>query len=263
MQFLVPTYGRASQSAQSTLAFLRSLGIEPTLVVQDREKHKYNWHSGPLAVLPPEITTIAPTRDHIIQALAVEEKVIMLDDDLVFFRRRDDDRTKFESGTKEDFLAMFEVVSDLLDKFPHVGIASREGGNRNTDNFMFNTRIMRVLAYRADIMKNEGITYAPMALMSDFHVNLQFLRKGYDTVVVNNWCQNHGGSDTAGGCSHFRTKELLEENAHLLKSLHPEYVKVVKKETKGAWGGGARTDVTIQWKKARNESNRRTSVLDN
>jgi len=36
----------------------------------------------------------------------------------------------------------------------------------------------------------------------------------------------------------------------LLAELHPGLVKVVTKETKGAWGGGTRTDVVVQWKKA-------------
>jgi hypothetical protein len=42
----------------------------------------------------------------------------------------------------------------------------------------------------------------------------------------------------------------MESSAKGLAELHPGFVKVVRKETKGAWGGGERVDVQIQWKKA-------------
>jgi len=70
--------------------------------------------------------------------------------------------------------------------------------------------------------------------------------------MLNEWCNNQAeGSGASGGCSAFRTMDLHSDNAQLLAKLHAPYVKVVRKETKGAWGGGARTDVIVYWKKAR------------
>jgi hypothetical protein len=89
-----------------------------------------------------------------------------------------------------------------------------------------------------------------MEVMEDFHVALSLLEAGYSNRIMNHYAHNQKGSGTAGGCSHFRTPELHAKNEHLLAALHPDVVKVVQKETKGAWGGGTRTDVNIQWKKA-------------
>jgi len=254
MHILVPTYGRAKQSAQSTLLFLRQLGVQPTLVVQQREAHLYDWHPD-IEVLPEEITTIAPTRDYIIHHMARERLVVMMDDDLVFFKRNPEDRTKFIKGEVEDFKKMLETLEfTLTHRSVHVGIAGREGGNRRTEPEIYNTRMMRVLGYDTHFMKEEGITFAPMEVMEDFHVSLQLLEKGYNLIMLNDWCHNQGSSGAAGGCSHFRTSEIQARNAHRLKELHPKYVSVVQKSTKTAWGGQERTDVIVQWKKAADDA---------
>jgi len=253
MQILVPTYGRAKQSAQSTLLFLRQLGIQPTLVVQQREAHLYDWHPD-VEVLPEHVTTIAPTRDYIVSTLARERYITMMDDDLVFFKRNPEDRTKFVKGEVEDFQEMLNELETMLTLHPHVGVAGREGGNRRTEHFIYDTRMMRVLGYDTQVMKEEGITFSPMEVMEDFHVSLQFLRKGHTLAMLNDWCHNQGSSGSAGGCSHFRTSEVQARNAHRLKELHPNFVSVVTKTTKTAWGGGERTDVIVQWKKAKESS---------
>ena len=95
------------------------------------------------------------------------------------------------------------------------------------------------------------ITFGRLEVMEDFDVALRLLRAGHDNVILNNWANNQAGSGKEGGCSHFRTPELHAACASKLASLHPGFVKVVQKTTKGAWGGGTRTDVNIAWKKAR------------
>lgn len=264
MDIVIPTYGRPQQSRQHTLNALVADGLLPVLLVQHREHHLYQWYHGPVHVLPPEIQTVAPTRDYLIHNEVWESRfVVMLDDDLHFFARRQDDPTKFRNLESGELGRMLAQLEGMLDRFPHVGIAPREGGNRNTEPFMLNTRIMRVLGYDRDFLRQHAVTFAPMPVMEDFHVSLQLLKLGRDTLVLNNWCNNQAeGSDAAGGCSTYRTAALQAEAAHLLAGLHAPYVKVVEKETKTAWGGGTRTDVTIQWKKARNHACNGPSLLD-
>lgn len=264
MDVVIPTYGRPQQSRQHTLNALVADGVLPVLVVQHREHEQYRWYDGPVHVLPPEIKTVAPTRDYLIHNPVWKERsVVMLDDDLHFFARRVDDPTKFRPLVPFELSRMLAQIEGMLSIHPHVGIAPREGGNRNTQPFMVNTRIMRVLGYDRDYLRQQRITFAPMPVMEDFHVSLQLLKAGRDVVVLNNWCNNQAeGSDAAGGCSTYRTPALQADAAHLLAGLHAPYVKVVEKETKTAWGGGTRTDVTIQWKKARNHAQSGTSVLD-
>lgn len=253
MDVLIPTYGRPLPERQHTLRALRADGVLPVLVVQHREHTAYSWYEGPVHVLPPDLTTVAPTRDYLIHnRIWHAERVVMLDDDLHFFARRTDDPTKFRALAAGELRRMLEQIEAMLHVHPHVGIAPREGGNRNTEPYLLNTRIMRVLGYDRTYLRQHSITFAPLPVMEDFHVSLQILKSGKDIVVLNNWCNNQAeGSGATGGCSTYRTPALQAQAALMLESRHHPYVKVVRKQTKTAWGGGTRTDVTIQWKKAR------------
>lgn len=253
MDVVIPTYGRASKALQPTLIALTQAEITTHLVVQAREVDKYEWYKGPVLVLPDEIRSIAPTRDWIIYAAPLRNRhVLCLDDDLAFFCRRNDDREKFVRATPEDIVDMLEAIDYHLHTYPHVGIAPREGANFNTDSYAKNTRLMRVLGYDKGYLRNNDIHFTPMQLMEDFHVSLQILESGADTLMLNRWCNNQvGGSNAEGGCSAFRTAALQEEQANLLHALHPDFVTVTQKATKVAWGGVIRTDVRINWKGAR------------
>lgn len=251
MDLIVPSYGRARE--QTTLAQLSRAGLHTYLVVQAREYLEYAKYASPLVTvvqLPDNIRTIAPTRQHIVDHVGSSVEMVMLDDDLTFYKRRDDDKTKLRDITPDELTDAFGGMWSLLRKYAHVGFAAREGANRETGEFIRNTRIMRVLGYNRAALKSASVRFDAMEVMEDFHVALSLLRAGKPNIVMNNYAHNQAGSGKAGGCSHFRTMELHAENAHKLAALHPKFVKVVQKATKGAWGGGTRTDVTIQWKKA-------------
>ena len=255
MDVIVHTYGRPQQSRQHTIRALMADGVLPILVVQAREQDQYAWYTGPVHVLPDHIRTLTPTRDYLIHQTGIwhKDNVVFLDDDLHFFVRREDDLTKFRAPQPGELQRMLTSIDHYLDRFPHVGIAPREGGNRNTESTLRNTRIMRVLGYRRSYLRQHNITFKPMIVMEDFHVNLQVLKSGADTLLLNMWCSNQAeGSDAPGGCSSYRNAEVQTASAYLLAELHAPYVRVVEKATKTAWGGGTRTDVVIAWKKARN-----------
>jgi hypothetical protein len=253
MDIIIHTYGRPTLDRQHTLRALLADGITPILVVQHREHLLYDWYKGPVHVLPSDIQKLAPTRDYLIHNdVWKKDHVVFLDDDLKFFTRREDDRTKFRDTKPGELRAMFDAIDGNLNIYPMVGIAPREGGNRNTEEFLHNTRIMRVLSFNRKYLRAKNVTFSPLVVMEDFHVNLQVLKSGADTRVLNNWCNNQvEGSDAPGGCSTYRTGIVQAQSAELLAQLHDPYVRVVQKSTKGAWGGGIRTDVIISWKKAR------------
>lgn len=252
MDVIIHTLGRSKPSLQHTLRALREDDIVPTLVVQDKERDLYNWHIGAVCVLPPSITKLAETRDFIIHDMPGFGHVVFMDDDLDFAVRRNDDRSKFKQPSKGDLKSMLEEMDQALVSYPMVGIGSREGGNRVTEAMLFNTRIMRVLGFNRQYLRERKLYFTPLVVMEDFHINLQILRSGADTCVLNNWVSNQrGGSDAPGGCSTYRTSEVQTASANKLAGLHPGFVKVVEKTTKGAWGGGTRTDVIVSWKRAR------------
>ncbi|MFO0448609.1 MAG: hypothetical protein ACK52I_08100 [Pseudomonadota bacterium] len=269
MQIFIPTYGRSGE--QATLSNLLPTGRKVTLVVQEREASKYLAHSVlesvSVQVLPPEIQTISATRDYILKH-ATDDSILMLDDDLDFAVRRTDDPTRFRSPETEDIKRMLNEVEELLTTSPFVSIGAREGGNRNVEPYLYNTRMMRALGYRRDYLNAWKITFAPMELMEDFHVALQIMLVGGTCVVANKWVTNQrSGSGAKGGCSSYRTLEMHGDAARQLAALYPEYVTVVHKQTKTAWGGQPRLDVRVAWKKAAaagkaSREKRRTGVLD-
>jgi len=208
-----------------------------------------DYAAFPSVALPEGLHGIANKRQYMVETCD-DDKLIILDDDLVFARRRKDDPTKFRPCTGEDLEQMWLDCFLALDHYAHGGIATREGGNRNTADYKFNTRAIRGHIFRTDVLKREGIKLNETKFMSDFDTTLQLLRRGYNNIVLNSWVTNQSGSNTEGGCSTTRTLSDLADAAHELHDRHPKFVKVVKKKTKSAWGGGERTDVVIQWKKA-------------
>lgn len=252
MNIVIPSMGRAH--SQESLKHLRAAGLFVTIVVPYDEYDAYKHHvtAGVLVVAPPPgVKGIADTRQWMLDNVGKDAACIMVDDDLVFSKRRRDDPTKLEDITPEELRDAFYQLEDvLITECPHAGFACREGANRVTDARIHNTRILRVLGYNRLTLANEYIAFGRTQVMEDFDVALRLLRAGYPNTVLNLIAHNQKASGAAGGCSTYRTPQVQEQAALALAELHPGYVKVVTKETKTAWGGGVRTDVNIQWKKA-------------
>jgi hypothetical protein len=187
---------------------------------------------------------------HYLVSNSPDPHVVLMDDDLVFAARRQDERSKFSPATHSDMEDMFTAIEySLLAGWAHGAVAMREGGNRDTDEFRFNSRALRCHFYHAGLYNEHGIRFDRMEFMEDFDVTLQFMEAGHPNIILNEWVHNQSGSNTSGGCSQTRTLEKQGEAAEELARLHAPFVKVVEKTTKGSWGGGTRKDVTIYWKK--------------
>lgn len=249
MEIFIPTYGRHDR--QHTFNHLpEKLKVVTKLVVQHREKSLYKNY--PHIILPKSIETVAPARQWIMDTAYKSglKDVCMLDDDLRFDKRRMDEKGKFYVATDKEILDLFKAIEKNLKKYAHVGVLAREGGNRIQTSTVECTRMMRVLAYDVQKFKKEKVRFDRLPLQEDFDVTLQLLRKGHPNLVLCEWVQGQGTSNASGGCSHFRTIEMHNNNAQRLAELHKPFVTVVEKQTKGAWNGESRLDVMVQWKKA-------------
>jgi hypothetical protein len=246
MRIFVPSRGR--WALPHTLTRLpESILKRTTLVVPPDEYDNYHSVYPDVHIAAPGVYSIGAVRQWITEQA---DKVCMVDDDLTFATRRGDEPNKFRPATMGEIGDMFYVIEAMLREDPHIGVATREGGNVFTGNVKFNTRILRILAYDTNVLRKHGIRFDRMEIMEDFDVALQLLELGYANYCINWIVHDQKGSGTYGGCSTYRTLESQAEAAHKLKALHPEFVKVIQKETKTAWGGGTRTDVRISWKKA-------------
>ena len=248
MRIYIPSSGRAKN--QTTLEHLpESIQQKVVIVVPPAELEEYKKHNSWVRVEAPDIQAgIGPARQWCCKQ--EQYKVLMLDDDLVFATRRKDDLTKFRNADYAEIVDLFSRVEKNLDSFASVGVSTREGGNRYTHDKDYDTRLLRVLAYRTDILRTHKIRFDDIPVMEDFYVSLSLLTRGYRNVKLNHMVQNQNGSGLVGGCSQYRTMDVQALAAHQLHDKFPEFVSVVQKETKTAWGGGVRTDVRIAWKKA-------------
>jgi len=248
MNVYILSSGRADKQVTWT-SLPDTLKSRTKLVVPYKELADYN-RDYPTISTPPELPNgIGHARQWILDRHP-HAKVAMLDDDLVFAKRRIDNPTKFFPAADYDVIHLFDRIERALDDYAHVGVGAREGGNRNINSVIHTTRMLRILCYKPEILKACNVRFDQIPVMEDFHVTLSLLRQGYDNVVLNHIVHNQGGSNSKGGCSQYRTKDLQEQAANILQSKHPDFVKVVKKQTKTAWGGQERTDVIVQWKKA-------------
>ena len=246
----IPTYKRLDR--QPTAEFLRAAGMYFALVVRPEEAEQAAEMGYMIRVLPDHVQNIGQTRQWIMDN-AEDDAVIMMDDDLVFAVRgkREDNPLYLSPATHEDVIEMAEwMYESLTDRFSLVGISAREGNNRKPEPTEQNTRMMRCWGIHVPTFKKVGASFESMPCMEDFDVFLTFITNGYPNVVSNTWTTNQAGSNTDGGCSTYRTLEVQAAAAEALAAKYPGIVKAVEKETKTAWGGGVRKDVTIYWKKA-------------
>ena len=251
MRIYIPTIGRVQD--QITFRNLPTGWQARTFLVVSKEE-QLQFVGYPIIVCPYQGKgSLGKVRHWIYEThneIGTDGRFIMMDDDISFYIRRTDDPGKFLNATRRQVGYCIDSIFESLKRYSHVGVISREGGNRRTEDFTVNTRLNRVLGYNAMALNIEEVHFDRMLFMDDFDVALQLLRAGRKNLCLGMYAQGHRSSNEAGGCSLYRTMEMQRKDALLLKKLHPEFVTVVQKQTKTAWGGQPRTDVRIAWKKA-------------
>lgn len=257
----IPTYKRLNR--QPTAEALAAARVPCCLVVRPEEapgaagvaEKLFGKYRSPVYVrsLPEGIENIGQTRQWIMEH-SDEEVVIMMDDDLAFACRgkREDNPLYLSPCEPDDVWAMSEWLFNTAkdSEWRLAGISAREGNNRRESNYDECTRMMRAWAIHKPTFEAIGARFDQLPCIEDFDVILKFLTNGYANVINNEFTTNQAGSNVDGGCSTYRTLAVQATAAKRLAEKYPNFVTTVQKETKTSWGGGARTDVRISWKKA-------------
>lgn len=246
MRIMINTHGRVNK--QITMSNLPTSIKEKTwLVVQESEAH---LHKHPnLIVLPKHITNLTDTRQWMLENF--DEDILIMDDDLRFNVRRDGVHSKLHQPTEQEVVELFdEIEHHLSERVPFVGVSRREGNNRQEHELVYNTRIAQMWAIKTKYLRDQGYRFDRTRTKEDMDMILQVLNGGDRNLCLYKWAVEGGSSNAAGGCSLYRTHELMKADAEHFASLWPGIVTVVEKETKTSWGGGVRHDVRVQWKKA-------------
>jgi len=247
MKIVIPTAGRVDKMA-TYHALPPDMQKETTVVVQHRERKLYADKSYyDIWVLPPGITKVNTTRQHIIEEVEArygDPHVCMLDDDFLSFGwRKDMQSTKLVNATPAQIRRMFRRCETWLEQgIAHCGITPRNKNHTSHREVNINGRLCQMLCFDTEVMKRHNVRFTRLPMMSDFDVVIQLLRLGYENKILYKGCTNSRGSTTPGGCNMYRTPEMQSKSARKLAKLHPEFVKLRPK--------GDVMDVTVQWKKA-------------
>lgn len=252
MQIFIPTRGRVP--LQFTWKNLPDALRQHATLVCPAEEVAEHQARGRTATARPDVP-LSAVRQWIVTDLArQDEPVIMLDDDLAFFVRATPERHNLIPADDEATVRIFERLYEHVESgmFAHAGLSPRQFNNTNFPHTEIRTmRMNAVHCVDPEIIAKEGIRYDDVDLMEDYHVALSLMKKGYDNIVITDaaWDQTRG-SGADGGFAMTRTKERQSAAAHKLAELHPDCVKVVKKNPKTGQGevwGGERDDVKISW----------------
>lgn len=246
----IPTFKRWNK--QPTAKALIEANIPFAYVIRPEEKEEARKTGQRFVVIDSPVSNLSQTRQWMLENLTCNYQ-IWLDDDLKFAVRgkRKDNPMYLSIAEPEDIKNMInEMYDHMHNGWATVGISAREGNNRKSEPTEQCARMMRAWGFdRSKFLAING-RFDQFVCMSDFDFILQFLTNGHANLILNNYTTNQDGSNTDGGCSVYRTKDVLAEAAEGMSKKYPGIVKVVEKETKGAWGGGFRKDVIIYWKKA-------------
>lgn len=261
MHIYIPTRGRVG--AQHTHADLHeALGWTTanriTLVTDPFEADLLERHVEGARVLECEAEGIANTRQFIMDwhrdHHPDEPKLFMVDDDLKFATRRLDNPAKFIPAEPEELDLAFTRMYKMLDQVAVVGMCNRSGGNRQPVPVQNNGRIHDLMGLNLDMVDTFEGRINRLPLMEDFDITLQALTAGFPVALLSTHCKDdRGGSNAPGGCSEYRTLSAQADAAHALAEQWPGLVRTVRKKAvwKGDMAGEQRTDVVVQWAKAR------------
>lgn len=252
MRIFIPTRARIGRQITRSRFFLDHIKDYPvTYVVPESEQRRYleTYPKSDVLVVPDEYK-LSDIRQHLVdECRAPDPFHCCFDDDLVLLRRKapTDIHQRSDMRLQDAQEALERCEYWLKAGYAHGSLSQRAGNNNEPSPLKVIGRATDTHFYNANIIHGEGIKINAVMLRQDFHTTLSLLELGYANIIDHEFMS--GQTDgKPGGCEVYRTKQMLEEQAHLLASLHPDFVKVVTKVRKG--GFGESTDVRVQWVKA-------------
>ncbi len=260
---MLTAYINSSNRAEEVITHKQLRGIVPFRVVVPYNQYKdYRKHfkTSELLRIDKGVPEYLSSQRQWVMDTIQDDYIWYLDDDLEFLHRytNHEGKLRLEQANTKHIKSMYKALQQHLSEIPVVGISTRLGNNRVQQEYLDNTRITRCYAINRKLFIRAGITFAPFEpfLAQDFHIAVSMLNAGHKNRVLYTYAQeDKGGSNAKGGCSSYRTPELMKKVAIWMSRNHPE-IKVTLKSSKawkgfkGQGKGNVRYDMTVQWKKA-------------
>ena len=279
LQLIITTHGRKDK--QLTLESLIGSGLmQRTTLVCPQKEYGYlrSLRDDYNVVAQPDPNWYLPEkRDWVVKEWVRRghDKIVLLDDDLRFSTRISKDDWHLRPITGKELAAEFQRLEDKLGpEFPHVGFAQRQGNNTIEEvGWKTPGKQVCMMAYYLPIVAKE-VDWGLVVCRGDMCATLQLLLKGYPNAVLTETCHDQREFDAPGGCSRYRTVEMLNSEAEKFVSLFPGYASIAQKEYNKKTSksdkkdSAIRLELIIQWQKAlkdgqnaRNQRNEREGCL--
>lgn len=268
--FVVLTRGRTKKQV-----FLESVpaSLLPILTIVchpgEREMHFKNWGGKVKDIVEYKGDFVGEARDWCIDYFN-SKYIFFFEDNLKFHTRVPElkpdlgdvplfglsnmTKTKFSEPLLLDcYIYMLDSIYNKLktNEFGMVGVSHRTGNNRQSEDFVENTRLYGFWAIHKDNYKKLGSRFSDVLYREDFFIELKFLLNAKKIGVFFNFAIDKAAVNTDGGCNSYRTPEGTNENAYYMQNEFPGLVKAVIKSKKSWKGYGKEVvDVVIYWKKA-------------
>jgi hypothetical protein len=246
MHIVIPTAFRGwdGQHTLKKLAPILGANFLLTIVCPRAERKEYGGYN--VTVRPESAAGIGPTRQWIMDTFKTD-KIVMVDDDLANWGVRiSPDAGRYMRAKDDDILDAFKRLEQHLEVYAHAGLGPRFFANTKR-NFEFNAKMVRVLGYRADIIRSHRLKFAP--LVEDTDMTIQLFRAGYASVTDYGCVHDQVLDNAPGGCSEYRTIDMHNQITRLVACYHNDFIDVVEKKAGPQWGGASRLETRVKWAK--------------
>lgn len=269
----IPTRGR--EGRQKTLQELSPDLRKQVVLVADKGDQKTlcdEWQDQVKDILSMNVANLSQKRQRCIE-YSPTDLVIFMDDNCDFHTVHPSDtgvETKFplKGLIKKNFTdqtrykhlqeAVDWLLEQLSGRYGMAGLSHRSDHRRFADRpftpYEDNTRLFGV--WGIDLGKLRLMDPTPrfddVVLKQDFYMALKFLTAGIPTIKTYEYAFGKPyGSNQKGGCSSYRTPELMKEEAKKLRDMFPGIVTPYIKSSI-SWNDMPTKvwDVRINWKKA-------------
>ena len=244
MKIYIPTYNRVGNV--KTLQYIPSSWASRTYLVHGPgEVHNTICHT---IETPKKVEGYLSRKRQWICDNADEKFIFQMDDDLKFFRR--DSQLKLKPVTPQDMHQFF----GLMEKWLEEGLAVVGCSNRFMNHALkpvYQNRLVQAnYGLNLSLMRKHGIKYSDVGSIQDQHVPLSLIEEGYTTQFTSEWAVTPSKMSAPGGCSTYRTVDIIKQDTRLFASLHPKTVRIIEGEKVKSHCVNSGITVRIDWKEA-------------
>ena len=243
MVVYIPSYNRYTEKLAKSVKFFSQCKFPVFIIVRNTQLAEYRKlvKGTVIKIVVTKMPGVISARNRCLKHAIKHghDRILMSDDDLRFYNRVNG---KLQIIDNPD--ALVSYVSTKLDRYAHVALSNRFANNYTEENEIELGRGVRCVAYRVDILEQNGIWFE-LEGREGMHMTLRLHRLGYPNLVVYNYSQESVNKNVFDKGDN-TTLEWTERTAQQLVAEHPDIVKYIEKKYKS----GTRGEVRVAWKKS-------------